>query len=162
MTSNGTSATAPDGFVPKAYVEKVGETASSGRPSGRGRTSSWSFNPGVELVMEAWTATAQGAQCESASFSAACPRNHARRRAQEGEVDIAYLLTGPVAEESSGRRASSSSPQGVAGHVLARPADQWDPKSPCMTSACGRRRALPSTGRRSTRPRRRLLFPRAR
>src|SRR6266545_4810483 len=54
MTFYGTSATGAGWVVPKAYVEKVGEDGFKRAPIGAGPYRFVSFNPGVELVMEAF------------------------------------------------------------------------------------------------------------
>src|SRR6476620_780853 len=53
MTFYGTSATGAGWVVPKAYVEKVGEDGFKRAPIGAGPYKFVSFNPGVELVLEA-------------------------------------------------------------------------------------------------------------
>src|SRR5713101_2908496 len=54
LTFYGTSATGAAWIVPKKYVEKVGEDAYKKAPVGAGPYRFVSFNPGVELVMEAF------------------------------------------------------------------------------------------------------------
>src|SRR5213594_4940807 len=54
MTFYGTSATGAAWIVPKKYVEKVGEDGFKKAPVGAGPYRFVSFNPGVELVMEAF------------------------------------------------------------------------------------------------------------
>jgi peptide/nickel transport system substrate-binding protein len=54
MTFYGTSATGAAWIVPKKYVEKVGEEAYKKAPIGAGPYKFVSFNPGVDLVMEAF------------------------------------------------------------------------------------------------------------
>src|SRR6188474_1934815 len=53
MTFYGTSATGAAWIVPKKYVEKVGDDGFKKAPIGAGPYKFVSFNPGVELVMEA-------------------------------------------------------------------------------------------------------------
>src|SRR5881296_3923781 len=54
MTFYGTMATGAGWIVPKAYVERVGDDGFKKAPIGAGPYKFVSFNPGVELVMEAW------------------------------------------------------------------------------------------------------------
>src|SRR5713101_4324656 len=54
MTFYGTSATGSGWVVPKAYVEKVGEDGFKRAPIGAGPYKFVSFNPGIELVLEAY------------------------------------------------------------------------------------------------------------
>src|SRR5882762_11862355 len=53
MTFYGTPATGAGWIVPKRYVEKVGEEGFKKHPIGAGPYRFVSFNPGVELVLEA-------------------------------------------------------------------------------------------------------------
>src|SRR2546427_12678688 len=54
MAFYGTSATGAAWIVPKKYVEKVGDDGFKKAPIGAGPYKVVSFNPGVELVMEAY------------------------------------------------------------------------------------------------------------
>src|SRR5213593_4422502 len=54
MTFYGTPATGAGWIVPKKYVEKVGEEGFKKHPIGAGPYRFVSFNPGVELVLEAF------------------------------------------------------------------------------------------------------------
>src|SRR5262245_13971871 len=54
MSFYGTSATGAAWIVPKKYAEKVGEDGFKKAPIGAGPYKFVSFNPGVELVMEAF------------------------------------------------------------------------------------------------------------
>ena len=59
MTFYGTSATGAGWIVPKAYVERVGDDGFKKAPIGAGPYKFVSFNPGVELVLEAFEQEAQ-------------------------------------------------------------------------------------------------------
>jgi len=132
MTFYGTSATGSGWIVPKAYVEKVGDDGFKKAPIGAGPYKFVSFNPGVELVMEAWDGYWRKVPNVKRLVLRSLPEETTRAAAlKKGEVDIAYLLTGPVAEDV--RR--------TAGFKLVAPKespavfwldlpDQWDPKSP--------------------------------
>jgi peptide/nickel transport system substrate-binding protein len=132
MTFYGTSATGAGWIVPKAYVEKVGEDGFKKAPIGAGPYRFVSFNPGVELVMEAFDGYWRKAPNIKRLVYRSMPEETTRAVAlKKGEVDIAYLLTGPVAEDV----------QRTPGFKLVAPKespavfwldlpDQWDPKSP--------------------------------
>src|SRR5262244_3961455 len=132
MTSYCTSATGAGWIVPKAYVEKVGDDGYKKAPIGAGPYIFVSFNPGVELVMEAWEGYWRKVPNVKRLVLRSMPEETTRAAAlKKGEVDIAYLLTGPVAEDiqrTSGFKlvAPKESP---AVFWLDLP-DQWDPKSP--------------------------------
>jgi peptide/nickel transport system substrate-binding protein len=132
MTFYGTSATGAGWVVPKAYVEKVGEDGFKKAPIGAGPYKFVSFNPGVELVMEAFEGYWRKVPNIKRLVYRSMPEETTRALAlKKGEVDIAYLLTGPVAEDV----------QRTPGFKLVAPKespavfwldlpDQWDPKSP--------------------------------
>jgi peptide/nickel transport system substrate-binding protein len=132
MTFYGTSATGSGWIVPKAYVEKVGDDGFKKHPIGAGPYKFVSFTPGVELVMEAFDGYWRKAPNLKRLVYRSMPEETTRAAAlKKGEVDIAYLLTGPVAEDM----------QRTPGFKLVAPKespavfwldlpDQWDPKSP--------------------------------
>jgi peptide/nickel transport system substrate-binding protein len=132
MTFYGTSATGSGWIVPKAYVEKVGDDGFKKHPIGAGPYKFVSFTPGVELVMEAYDGYWRKAPNIKRLVYRSMPEETTRAAAlKKGEVDIAYLLTGPVAEDL----------QRTPGFKLVAPKespavfwldmpDQWDPKSP--------------------------------
>ena len=131
MTFYGTSATGAAWIVPKKYVEKVGEDGFKKAPIGAGPYKFVSFNPGVELVMEAWDGYWRKVPSVKRLVYRSLPEETTRAAAlKKGEVDIAYLLTGPVAEDvrrSPGLRLAAAQPPGV---VFLDLPEQWDPKSP--------------------------------
>jgi peptide/nickel transport system substrate-binding protein len=132
MTFYGTSATGAGWIVPKAYVEKVGDDGFKKAPIGAGPYKFVSFNPGVELVMEAWDGYWRKVPNVKRLVYRSMQDETTRAAAlKKGEIDIAYLLTGPVAEDI----------QRTPGFKLVAPKespavfwldlpDQWDPKSP--------------------------------
>ncbi|PYN45986.1 MAG: hypothetical protein DMD95_07415 [Candidatus Rokuibacteriota bacterium] len=132
MTFYGTSATGSGWIVPKKYVEKVGDDGFKKAPIGAGPYRFVSFNPGVELVMEAyegyWRKTPSVKRLVLRSLAEETTRAAALKK---GEVDISYLLTGPVAEEI--RRTPGlklTAPSQSSGVFWLDMPDQWDPKSP--------------------------------
>jgi peptide/nickel transport system substrate-binding protein len=132
MTFYGTSATGAGWIVPKAYLEKVGDDGFKKAPIGAGPYKFVSFNPGIELVMEAWDGYWRKTPNVKRLVYRSMPEETTRAAAlKKGEIDIAYLLTGPVAADI----------QRTAGFKLVAPKespavfwldlpDQWDPKSP--------------------------------
>src|SRR5262249_16382868 len=100
MTFYGPSATGAGWVVPTAYVEKVVEGGLKGGARGAGRYKVVSFNPGIELVMEAWDGYWRKAPNVKRLVLRSMPDETTRAAAlKKGEVDIAYLLAGPVAED---------------------------------------------------------------
>jgi peptide/nickel transport system substrate-binding protein len=109
MTFYGTSATGAGWVVPKAYVEKVGEDGFKRAPIGAGPYKFVSFNPGVELVLEAWD-----------GYWRKVPN-----------VKRLVLLTGPVAEDIQRTPGFKLvAPKESQGTFWLDLPDQWDPKSP--------------------------------
>src|SRR6058998_3293873 len=99
MTFYGTSATGAAWIVPKKYVEKVGEDGFKKAPIGAGPYKFVSFNPGIELVLEAfdgyWRKTPSVKRLVFRSMSDETTRAAALKR---GEVDGIYWITGELAE----------------------------------------------------------------
>src|SRR5438094_3475004 len=132
MTFYGTSASGAAWIVPRKYVEKVGDDGFKKAPVGAGPYRVVSFTPGVELVMEAfdgyWRKTPSVKRLVFRSMVDETTRAAALKA---GDVDIVYLLSGPIAEEikrTSGLRLAAAKPPGAVFPDL--PA-QWDPKPPC-------------------------------
>src|SRR5256886_1647787 len=132
MTFYGTSATGAGWIVPKAYVEKVGDDGFKKSPIGAGPYRFVSFNPGVELVMEAWEGYWRKAPNVKRLVYRSMPEETTRAAAlKKGEVDIAYLLTGPVAEDIQRTPGFKLvAPKESQGTFWLDLPDQWDPKSP--------------------------------
>ena len=166
--------------MPKKYVEKVGEDGFKKAPIGAGPYKFVSFNPAIDLVLEAFDGYWRKVPSVKRLVFRSMPDETTRAAAlKAGDVDIVYLLSGPVAAEvkrSTGLRLAAAMPPGV---VFLDLPEQWDPKSPwarparasggepCARSQCpqsGRdartlaadRRARParprSSRRRSSRP----------
>jgi len=126
----GTFVTSAGWVVPKKYVERVGEEAFRRAPIGAGPYKIVSFNPGVELVLEAFDGYWRKTPSIKRLVFRSLPDETTRAAAlKSGEVDVAFLVTGPTAEDikrTPGLRL-------VAPHLgifwLDFP-DQWDTKSP--------------------------------
>jgi peptide/nickel transport system substrate-binding protein len=131
MTFYGTSATGAAWIVPKKYVEKVGDDGFKKAPVGAGPYRVVSFTPGVELVMEAFEGYWRKVPSVKRLVFRSMPDEATRAAAlKAGDVDIVYLLSGPLAEEvkrTPGLRLAAAMPPGV---VFLDLPEQWDPKSP--------------------------------
>src|SRR3989475_10448252 len=132
MTFYGTSATGAGWVVPKKYVEEVGDDGFKKAPIGAGPYQFVSFNPGVELVLEAyegsWRKTPSVKRLVLRSLGEETTRAAALKK---GEGDIAYLFSGPVAEDI--RRTPGlklTAPSQSSGVFWLDMPDQWDPNSP--------------------------------
>ena len=130
MTFYGAQVTGAGWIVPKKYFEKVGEDGYKKAPIGAGPYKFVSFTPGVELVLEAFDQYWRKTPHVKRLVLRVIP-DHATRVAalKRGEVDIAFLISGELAEEV--RRTPGLTLKNVfpSNHWLIF-ADQWDPKSP--------------------------------
>jgi peptide/nickel transport system substrate-binding protein len=132
MSFYGTIATGAGWIVPKAYVEKVGDDGFKKAPIGAGPYKFVSFNPGIELVLEAFEGYWRKVPHVKRLVLRSLPEETTRAAAlKKGEVDIAYLLTGPVAEDIQKSPGFKLVSRAIAPAVfwLDLP-EQWDPKSP--------------------------------
>jgi peptide/nickel transport system substrate-binding protein len=132
MTFYGTPATGAGWIVPKKYVEKVGDDGFKKHPIGAGPYKFVSFNPGVELVLEAneqyWRKTPS---VKRLVFKAVTEEVTRLAMLKRGEVDIAYSIRGANAEElrrTPGLTLAPNHPPGTFWLVFP---EQWTlPKSP--------------------------------
>ena len=131
MVFYGTSATGAAWIVPKKYVEKVGDDGFKKAPIGAGPYKVVSFTPGVELVMEAYEGYWRKVpSVKRLVFRSMADESTRAAALKAGDVDIVYLLSGPLAQEikrTPGLRLAASMPPGV---VFLDLPEQWDPKSP--------------------------------
>jgi len=131
MSFYGTSATGASWVVPKKHIEKVGEDAYKRAPVGAGPFKFASFNPGVELTMDAFPEYWRKAPSVKRITMRSIPDETTRAAAvKTGEVDLAYLFGGTVAEDlkrSPGIKVVAPLLYGVYWLDFL---DQWDPKSP--------------------------------
>ncbi len=131
MTFYGTTATGASWIVPKKYVEKVGDDGFKKAPVGAGPYRFVSSTPGIELTLEAfegyWRKTPSVKRLVFKSVPDETTRAAALKR---GEVDIAYFLNGPVAEDvrrTPGLKLTAVRTNAV---FFLDFVDQWEPKSP--------------------------------
>jgi peptide/nickel transport system substrate-binding protein len=131
MTFYGTPASGAGWIVPKKYTEKVGDNEFQNRPIGLGPYRFVSYQPGVELVLEAnvdyWRKTPYVKRLVMKSVPEATTRLAMLKRR---EADIAYGIFGPLAEEVQGDpnlKLEPVVPPGTQWLVLA---NQYDSGSP--------------------------------
>ena len=131
MTFYGTFASGAGWVVPKKYVEHVGNDGFKKHPVGLGPYKFVSHTPGVELVMEAfegyWRKVPHVKRLVYKSVPEATTRLAMLKR---GEVDLAYLLDAPQAEEVRRNPSLKLAFSGGIGTFYLDFFDQWDPKSP--------------------------------
>jgi len=132
MTFFGTPATGAGWIVPKRYVERVGDEGFKRAPVGAGPYRFISFTPGVQLVLEAYEGFWRKMPTVKRLVFLSVPDESTRlAMLKRGEVDIAYNIRGPLAEEV----------QRTPGLNLTRALlaatfwvdftkGQWDPRSP--------------------------------
>ena len=100
MTFFGTPATGAGWIVPKSYVLRVGDDGFKKAPVGAGPYRFVSFTPGVELVLEAHEAFWRKVPAVKRLVFRSVPDDTTRlTMLKRGEVDIAYNIRGPLAEE---------------------------------------------------------------
>jgi peptide/nickel transport system substrate-binding protein len=131
MAFYGTMVSGAGWVVPKKYVEQVGNDGFKKHPIGLGPYKFVSHTPGIELVMEAnetyWRKTPSVKRLVFKSVTESTTRLAMLKR---GEVDVAYLLEAPQAQEvkrDPNLRLAFSG--GIATFFLDF-LEQWDPKSP--------------------------------
>src|SRR5215831_18270702 len=131
ITFYGTTASGAGWIVPKKYVEKIGEDGFKTAPIGAGPYKLVSFKPGVEIVLEAFDGYWRKAPSVKRLVMRSMPEEATRAAAlRAGEVDIAYLLSGPTADavrKISGYRVVAPL---LSGAFWLELTEQWDPKSP--------------------------------
>jgi peptide/nickel transport system substrate-binding protein len=126
----GTFVASAGWVVPKAYFERVGEEGFRKAPVGAGPYRFVSFNPGVELVVEAFDGYWRKTPSIKRIVFRSLPDETTRAAAlKSGEVDLAMLLSGPTAQEikrTPGLRLAAP----LLGIFWLDFPDQWDSKSP--------------------------------
>jgi peptide/nickel transport system substrate-binding protein len=131
MAFYGTLATGAGWIVPKSYIEKVGDDGFKRHPIGLGPYKFVSHQPGVELVMEAnesyWRKVPSVKRLVFKSILEPTTRAAMLKR---GEVDIAYLLDVPQAQEIKRDPNLKLAFSGGIGIFFLDFLEQWDPKSP--------------------------------
>jgi peptide/nickel transport system substrate-binding protein len=131
ITFYGTTASGAGWIVPKKYVEKVGDDGFKSAPVGAGPYKVVSFKPGVEIVLEAFDGYWRKKPTVKRVVMRSMPEESTRAAAlQAGEVDIAFLLTGPTADAVRKVPGFKLAAPLVSGAFWLELPEQWDPKSP--------------------------------
>ena len=131
MTFYATPATGAAWIVPKKYTERVGEDGFKKAPVGAGPYRFVSFNPGVELVVEAYDGFWRKVPAVKRLVFKSVPDESTRlAMLKRSETDVAYSIRGPNAEElkrTPGLTLKATFPTFTEWLVFT---EQWDPKSP--------------------------------
>jgi peptide/nickel transport system substrate-binding protein len=131
MTFYATPATGAAWIVPKKYVERVGDDGFKKAPVGAGPYRFVSFNPGVELVAEAFDGYWRRPPKIKTLVFKVVPDESTRLAAlKRGEVDVAYSITGALAEEVKRTPGLAIKPTSFPFTIWLLFTEQWDPKSP--------------------------------
>ena len=132
MTFYATPASGASWIVPKKYIEKVGDEGFKKAPVGAGPYKLTSYNPGIEMVLDAHERYWRKTPAVKRMVWKTVPEDLTRlAMLKRGEVDIAYSLRGPLGEEA--KRTPGLKLVGLVGNAtqwLNFGAPQWDPKSP--------------------------------
>src|SRR4029453_479822 len=131
MTFFGTPATGAAWIVPKKYIEKVGDDGFKKAPIGAGPYRFVFFQPGIELVLEAYEQYWRKTPAVKRLVFKSVP-DEATRLAmlKRNEADIAYSIRGALAEEIRPPPGPPLKASGGAFTEWIPFLDQWDPKSP--------------------------------
>jgi len=131
MTFYATPATGAAWIVPKKYLERVGDDGFKKAPVGAGPYRFVSFNPGVELTLEAyegyWRKTASVKRVILRSVPDESTRVAMLKR---GEADVGYSIRGPNGEEVRRTPGLTLKPMFPTFTQWVVFTEQWDPKSP--------------------------------
>src|SRR5256712_5008778 len=131
MTFYGTLVSGASWVVPKKYVERVGDDGFKKQPVGLGPYKFVSHTPGIELVMEAFEGYWRKVPHVKRLVFKSVPESATRMAMlKRGEVDVAYLLDAPLAEEVKRDPKLKLAFSGGIGIFFLDYFDQWDPKSP--------------------------------
>jgi ABC-type transport system substrate-binding protein len=163
MAFYGTLASAAGWITPKNYFEKVGPDGFLQHPIGLGPNKFVSMKSGIELVMEANEDYWRKVPSVKRLVFRSVPEGSTRlAMLRAGEVDVAYLLEGELGESIRNDANLKLVFSGGIGTSLSTSSTCGTRNRPGPTSACARRRASRSTGRRSATPiRSALLSPTA-
>jgi len=131
MTFYGTFASGASWVVPKKYLESVGAEGFKKHPIGLGPYKFVSSVPGVDLVMEAYEGYWRKMPAVKRLVYLSVPEATTRlAMLKGGEVDLAYLLDAPMAEEVKRDAKLKLVFSGGIGTYYLDFFDMWDPKSP--------------------------------
>ena len=149
MAFYGTLATGAGWVVPKAYVLKVGDDGFKKHPIGLGPYRFVSHTPGVELVMEAYEGYWRKMPAVKRLVFKVVPESTTRMAMlKRGEVDVAYLLDVPQAQEVKKDPTLKLAFSGASGSSSWTSSINGIRSPPGRTSGCGWPPATPSIARR--------------
>ena len=131
MAFYGTMVAGHGWIVPKKYIEKVGDDGFKKAPVGLGPYKFVSHTPGVELVLEAYEGYWRKMPSVKRLVFKSMPESSTRMAMlKRGEIDVAYLLDVPQAQEiKRDPNLKLAFSGGIATFYLDF-FDMWDPKSP--------------------------------
>ena len=131
MSYYGTVVSGAGWVVPRKYVEQVGADGFKKHPIGLGPYKFVSHTPGVELVMEAFEGYWRKTPSVKRVVFKMVPESTTRvAMLKRGEVDIAYLLEAPQAQEVKRDPNLKVAFSGGIAIFFMDFLDMWDPKSP--------------------------------
>jgi peptide/nickel transport system substrate-binding protein len=131
LTFYGTMVSGAGWVVPKKYIEKVGDDGFKKAPVGLGPYKFVSNQPGIELVMEANESYWRKMPSVKRLVFKSVPESNTRlAMLKRGEVDVAYLLEVPQAQEVKRDPNLKLAFSGGIAIWFLDFLDQWDPKSP--------------------------------
>ncbi|MFL5281629.1 MAG: ABC transporter substrate-binding protein [Rhodopila sp.] len=118
-------------IVPRKYLAAVGDDGFKKAPVGAGPYKFVSFNPGVELVLEAFDEYWRKPPAVKRLVLKVIPDESTRLAAlKRGEIDIAYSIRGELAGDLQATPGLSLKPVVVQGTFALYFPEQWNPKSP--------------------------------
>jgi peptide/nickel transport system substrate-binding protein len=125
------TATGAGWVVPKKYVEKVGEDGFRKAPVGAGPYKFVSFQPGIELVLEAFDGYWRKVPSVKRLVFRSIPEESTRAAAlKRGDIDVTYLLNGPIAAEVKRTPGLTLTAMRTNGVLWVEFPEQWTPGSP--------------------------------
>jgi peptide/nickel transport system substrate-binding protein len=131
MTFYGTTATAAGIVVPKKYVTQVGDDGFRKHPIGAGPYRFVSHQPGIEVVLEAYTGYWRRVPNVKTLIMKSVPDATTRAvMLKSGDSDISYVLDGAEAEDIRRSPRMQVVASRHASIFWIEFTEQWDPKSP--------------------------------
>ena len=131
MTFYGTMVTGAGWIVPKKYTEQVGDDGFKKHPVGLGPYKFVSHTPGVEVVLEAFEGYwRKMPSVKRLVFKSVLESTTRLAMLKRGEIDIAYLLDVPHAQEVKRDANLKLAFSGGIASFFLEFFDMWDPKSP--------------------------------
>lgn len=130
LTFYATPATGASWIVPKNYTEKIGNDEFKNKPVGLGPYRFVRYNPGLELVLEAYPDYWRKApQVKSVIFKSVPEPTTRLAMVKRQEADVTYAIYGTLAEEVQRDKTLKLEPM-LAGTEWGVILDMYDPKSP--------------------------------